>query len=95
MCARALCYLKLGQFEEAKLDCDQALQIDGENVKASHRLALAQKGLEVRVYLSVCLYEILSPNATSGFMNVNVRVLVSEWFDSWDTLTCSAASAWL
>lgn len=46
MCARALCYLKLGQFEEAKLDCEQALQIDGENVKASHRLALAQKGLE-------------------------------------------------
>uniref|UniRef100_A0A8C6HCN5 Sperm-associated antigen 1 n=1 Tax=Mus spicilegus TaxID=10103 RepID=A0A8C6HCN5_MUSSI len=43
---RALCYLKLGQFEEAKLDCHQALQIDGENVKASHRLALAQKGLE-------------------------------------------------
>lgn len=43
---RALCYLKLGQFEEAKLDCDQALQIDGANVKACYRLALAQKGLE-------------------------------------------------
>ncbi|XP_055478649.1 sperm-associated antigen 1 [Psammomys obesus] len=43
---RALCYLKLGQFEEAKLDCDQALQIDGENVKAHYRLALAQKGLK-------------------------------------------------
>ncbi|XP_051015432.1 sperm-associated antigen 1 [Acomys russatus] len=43
---RALCYLKLGQFEEAKLDCDQALQIDSENVKACYRLALAQKGLE-------------------------------------------------
>ncbi|CAH7119023.1 sperm-associated antigen 1 [Phodopus roborovskii] len=43
---RALCYLKLGQFEEAKLDCDQALQIDGENMKACYRLALAQKGLK-------------------------------------------------
>ncbi|CAO2602502.1 Sperm-associated antigen 1 [Lemmus lemmus] len=43
---RALCYLKLGQFEEAKLDCDQALQIDGGNVKACYRRALAQKGLE-------------------------------------------------
>ncbi|OBS80076.1 hypothetical protein A6R68_21723 [Neotoma lepida] len=37
---------QLGQFEEAKLDCDQALQIDGTNVKACYRLALAQKGLE-------------------------------------------------
>ncbi|XP_038199460.1 sperm-associated antigen 1 isoform X1 [Arvicola amphibius] len=43
---RALCYLKLGRFEEAKLDCDQALQIDGGNEKACYRLALAQKGLE-------------------------------------------------
>lgn len=43
---RALCYLKLGQFEEAKLDCDKALQIDSKNVKASYRLELAQKGLE-------------------------------------------------
>ncbi|KAL6058123.1 hypothetical protein STEG23_038268 [Scotinomys teguina] len=43
---RALCYLKLGQFEEAKLDCDQALQIDGGSVKARNRLAPAQKGLE-------------------------------------------------
>ncbi|KAM7316975.1 hypothetical protein ACRRTK_023277 [Alexandromys fortis] len=42
----ALCYLKLGRFEEAKLDCDQALQIDGGNEKACYRLALAQKGLE-------------------------------------------------
>ncbi|MEJ1274987.1 sperm associated antigen 1 [Cricetulus griseus] len=44
----ALCYLKLGQFEEAKLDCDQALQIDGENEKACYRLALAQEGLKNR-----------------------------------------------
>ncbi|XP_004431345.1 PREDICTED: sperm-associated antigen 1 [Ceratotherium simum simum] len=43
---RALCYLKLGQFEEAKQDCDQALQIDNRNVKACYRRALAHKGLK-------------------------------------------------
>ncbi|XP_023971678.1 sperm-associated antigen 1 [Physeter macrocephalus] len=43
---RALCYLKLGEFEEAKQDCDQALQIDLGNVKARYRRALAHKGLK-------------------------------------------------
>ncbi|EPY74841.1 Sperm-associated antigen 1-like protein [Camelus ferus] len=43
---RALCYLKLCQFEEAKQDCDQALQIDNRNVKACYRRALAHKGLK-------------------------------------------------
>ncbi|KAM4864990.1 sperm-associated antigen 1 isoform 1-T2 [Thomomys bottae] len=43
---RALCYLKLGQFEEAKQDCEQALHLDGDNVKACYRRALAQKGLK-------------------------------------------------
>ncbi|KAJ8785138.1 hypothetical protein J1605_007694 [Eschrichtius robustus] len=43
---RALCYLKLGQFEEAKQDCDQALQMDLGNVKACYRRALAHKGLK-------------------------------------------------
>ncbi|OWK04274.1 hypothetical protein Celaphus_00016405 [Cervus elaphus hippelaphus] len=45
---RALCYLKLGQFEEAKQDCDQALQMDHGSVKAYYRRALAHKGLKVR-----------------------------------------------
>uniref|UniRef100_A0A8C0JIS1 Sperm associated antigen 1 n=1 Tax=Canis lupus dingo TaxID=286419 RepID=A0A8C0JIS1_CANLU len=45
---RALCYLKLCQFEEAKQDCDRALQIDNGNVKACYRRALAHKGLKVR-----------------------------------------------
>uniref|UniRef100_G1SGC3 Sperm-associated antigen 1 n=1 Tax=Oryctolagus cuniculus TaxID=9986 RepID=G1SGC3_RABIT len=45
---RALCYLKLCQFEEAKRDCDQALQMDAGNVKACYRRALAHKGLKVR-----------------------------------------------
>ncbi|XP_077800040.1 sperm-associated antigen 1 isoform X2 [Macaca mulatta] len=44
---RALCYLKLCQFEEAKQDCDQALQLDDGNVKACYRRALAHKGLKV------------------------------------------------
>ncbi|XP_033058873.1 sperm-associated antigen 1 isoform X2 [Trachypithecus francoisi] len=43
---RALCYLKLYQFEEAKQDCDQALQLDDGNVKACYRRALAHKGLK-------------------------------------------------
>lgn len=42
---RALCYLKLCRFEEAKWDCDQALRIDAGNVKACYRRALAHKGL--------------------------------------------------
>ncbi|EFB26005.1 hypothetical protein PANDA_001869, partial [Ailuropoda melanoleuca] len=42
----ALCYLKLGQFEEAKQDCDRALQMDSGNVKAHYRRALAHKGLK-------------------------------------------------
>uniref|UniRef100_A0A8C2VYX2 Sperm-associated antigen 1 n=1 Tax=Chinchilla lanigera TaxID=34839 RepID=A0A8C2VYX2_CHILA len=43
---RALCYLKLCHFEEAKRDCDQALRLDGGNVKAHYRRALAHKGLQ-------------------------------------------------
>ncbi|XP_058524565.1 sperm-associated antigen 1 [Ochotona princeps] len=43
---RALCYLKLCQFEEAKQECDQALRMDGSNVKAHYRRALAHKGLQ-------------------------------------------------
>ncbi|EHA98754.1 Sperm-associated antigen 1 [Heterocephalus glaber] len=42
----ALCYLKLCQFEEAKQDCDQALRLDGRNVKACYRRALAHKALK-------------------------------------------------
>ncbi|KAF4022435.1 hypothetical protein G4228_013958 [Cervus hanglu yarkandensis] len=42
----SLCYLKLGQFEEAKQDCDQALQMDHGSVKAYYRRALAHKGLK-------------------------------------------------
>ncbi|NXY85380.1 SPAG1 protein, partial [Alcedo cyanopectus] len=45
---RALCYLKLYKYEEAKQDCDRALQIEDANIKAFYRRALAYKGLQVR-----------------------------------------------
>lgn len=44
---RALCYLRLGLFEAAKQDCEQALCMEAGNVKALYRRALAQKGLQV------------------------------------------------
>uniref|UniRef100_A0A8C8S0Q8 Sperm-associated antigen 1 n=1 Tax=Pelusios castaneus TaxID=367368 RepID=A0A8C8S0Q8_9SAUR len=43
---RALCYLKLYQYEEAKQDCDRVLQTEDSNVKAFYRRALAYKGLQ-------------------------------------------------
>lgn len=45
---RALCYLKLYKYEEAKQDCDHVLQIEDSNIKAFYRRALAYKGLQVR-----------------------------------------------
>lgn len=44
---RAICFLKLDRFEEAKQDCDSALQLDPSNKKAFYRRALAFKGLKV------------------------------------------------
>ncbi|XP_051574965.1 sperm-associated antigen 1 isoform X1 [Myxocyprinus asiaticus] len=43
---RALCYIKLERFTEAKQDCDSALQLDPTNKKAFYRRALAYKGLK-------------------------------------------------
>lgn len=48
---RALCYLKLECFEEAKQDCDSALQMEPNNKKAFYRRALAHKGLKVNGFL--------------------------------------------
>uniref|UniRef100_A0A8C6ZQS1 Sperm associated antigen 1 n=2 Tax=Nothoprocta TaxID=8806 RepID=A0A8C6ZQS1_NOTPE len=45
---RALCYLKLFKYEEAKQDCDHVLQMEDSNIKAFYRRALAHKGLQVR-----------------------------------------------
>uniref|UniRef100_A0A8C7YX01 Sperm associated antigen 1a n=1 Tax=Oryzias sinensis TaxID=183150 RepID=A0A8C7YX01_9TELE len=44
---RAVCYLKLLNFEEAKQDCDSAIRLDPTNKKAFYRRALAFKGLQV------------------------------------------------
>lgn len=45
---RALCYLKLERFTEAKQDCDAALKMEPTNKKAFYRRALANKGLKVK-----------------------------------------------
>lgn len=44
---RAICLLKLDRFQEAKQDCDSAVQLDPSNKKAFYRRALAFKGLKV------------------------------------------------
>ncbi|XP_050986580.1 sperm-associated antigen 1 isoform X1 [Labeo rohita] len=43
---RALCYIKLQRFTEARQDCDSALQLQPTNKKAFYRRALANKGLK-------------------------------------------------
>ena len=45
--SRALCYLKVERFAEAKQDCDTALSLEPTNKKAFYRRALANKGLKV------------------------------------------------
>ena len=45
--SRALCYLKVEKFAEAKQDCDAALGLEPTNKKAFYRRALANKGLKV------------------------------------------------
>lgn len=48
MCVRrALCYLKLDRFTEARQDCDAALKLEPTNKKAFYRRALANKALKV------------------------------------------------
>uniref|UniRef100_A0A8B9LJ88 Sperm associated antigen 1 n=1 Tax=Astyanax mexicanus TaxID=7994 RepID=A0A8B9LJ88_ASTMX len=46
---RALCFIKLKRFAEAKQDCNSALNLESSNKKAFYRRALANKGLKVRV----------------------------------------------
>lgn len=45
--SRAICFLKLDRFQEARGDCDSALQLEPSNKKAFYRRALAHKGLQV------------------------------------------------
>ncbi|XP_066547218.1 sperm-associated antigen 1 isoform X3 [Amia ocellicauda] len=56
---RALCYLKLNQFVEAKQDCDSTLQFEPSNKKAFYRRALAYKGLQDYAACCADLQEVL------------------------------------
>ncbi|KAF1387397.1 hypothetical protein PFLUV_G00078270 [Perca fluviatilis] len=56
---RALCYLKLDRFTEAKQDCDAALKVEPTNKKAFYRRALANKGLKDYLACSSDLQEVL------------------------------------
>ncbi|XP_059194522.1 sperm-associated antigen 1 [Centropristis striata] len=56
---RALCYLKLERFAEAKQDCDAALKVEPTNKKAFYRRALANKGLKDYLACSSDLQEVL------------------------------------
>lgn len=61
---RALCYLTLKQYGDAVRDCDEALMMDGCNIKALYRRAQALRGLKVReaagpVHLSHVLLGVL------------------------------------
>ncbi|CAJ1061454.1 sperm-associated antigen 1 [Xyrichtys novacula] len=56
---RALCYLKLERFTEAKQDCDAALKMEPTNKKAFYRRALANKGLKDYLACSSDLQEVL------------------------------------
>ncbi|XP_026228285.1 sperm-associated antigen 1 isoform X2 [Anabas testudineus] len=56
---RALCYLKLDRFTEAKQDCDAALKLEPTNKKAFYRRALANKGLKDYLACSSDLQEVL------------------------------------
>ncbi|KAM3873114.1 sperm-associated antigen 1A-like [Diretmus argenteus] len=56
---RALCYLKLEGFVEAKQDCDAALKLEPTNKKAFYRRAMANKGLKDYLACSSDLQEVL------------------------------------
>ncbi|KAK2910641.1 sperm-associated antigen 1-like isoform X1 [Channa argus] len=56
---RALCYLKLERFTEAKQDCDAALKLEPTNKKAFYRRALANRGLKDYLACSSDLQEVL------------------------------------
>ncbi|KAM9738301.1 sperm-associated antigen 1A [Menidia menidia] len=71
---RAICLLKLSRFEEAKQDCDSALQLDPGNKKAFYRRALAFKGLQDYLSASSDLQEVLQvdPNVREAEQELEV-----------------------
>lgn len=54
---RALCYLSVKQYRDAVKDCDEALSLDGRNVKALYRRAQAHRELKE---LESCLDDLTS-----------------------------------
>ncbi|XP_076826695.1 sperm-associated antigen 1 [Brachyhypopomus gauderio] len=62
--SRALCFIKLQCFAEAKQDCDSALKLEPSNKKAFYRRALANKGLQDYMACSLDLQEVLCLNAS-------------------------------
>lgn len=49
---RALCYLSVNQYRDAVRDCDEALMIDGCNIKALYRRAQAHREMKVRSFIT-------------------------------------------
>ncbi|KAG9279522.1 sperm-associated antigen 1A-like [Astyanax mexicanus] len=78
---RAICYLRLDQYAEAKQDCDTALQMEPTNKKAFYRRALAHKGLKDYLSASTDLQEVLQldPNVREAEQELQeVTVLLRE-----------------
>ncbi|XP_055067651.2 sperm-associated antigen 1 [Misgurnus anguillicaudatus] len=62
---RALCYIKLQRFTEAKQDCESALQLEPTNKKAFYRRAVANKGLRDYLACSADLQQVLCLDASA------------------------------
>uniref|UniRef100_A0AAQ4QTD8 Sperm associated antigen 1 n=1 Tax=Gasterosteus aculeatus aculeatus TaxID=481459 RepID=A0AAQ4QTD8_GASAC len=78
---RALCYLKLERFAEAKKDCDAALRVEPNNKKAFYRRALANKGLKDYLACRADLQEVLQqdPNVQEAEKELEeVTVLLGQ-----------------
>lgn len=71
--------MKLLKYEEAKKDCDYVLQIDGSNIKALYRRALAYKGLEVRTKSNI---SVNPSNVCNGYDNKNDALNIGDYIIS-------------
>ncbi|XP_054637409.1 sperm-associated antigen 1 isoform X1 [Dunckerocampus dactyliophorus] len=78
---RALCFLKLERFMEAKQECDAALKLEPSNKKAFFRRAMANKGLKDYLACSSDLQEVLQqdPNVHEAEKELEeVTILVKQ-----------------
>ncbi|KAJ0065863.1 hypothetical protein NL108_000093, partial [Boleophthalmus pectinirostris] len=92
---RALCYLKLERFAEAKQDCDAALKLEPTNKKAFYRRAMANKGLKDYLACSSDLQEVLhqDPNVQEAEKELEeVTVLLRQSLANANTNANSNAS---